>query len=203
MQQTTTSSPALVLVERSEAARQVMLSVLFGALTALSAHLSIPWYPVPITGQVFMVLLSGALLGPRLGLMSQLTYLGIGIAGAPVFAGGNATLLALMGPTAGYLLAFPPAAYVAGLLAPRARSFPALLMVLAAPAVLILLAGGLWLGLGSTMALWPLVEMRADLGAGLRYGLIDGALRFLPVDGPKVLAAALVAWPVIRAGRER
>src|SRR4026209_2644939 len=87
------------------------------ALTAAAAQISVPlpFTPVPFTFQPMVVLLGGALLGPRLGVVSQVIYLALGLAGAPVFAAspvlphGPARLL---GPTGGYLMAYPFAAYV-------------------------------------------------------------------------------------------
>lgn len=191
MQNAHSTPPALSLLQRSDAAREGALALLFGALTALSAQIAIPLQPVPVTLQVFMVLLSGALLGPRLGLMSQLAYLLIGLAGAPVFSGGKFGPLALLGPTAGYLVAFPIAAYLAGLLAARARSFPVLAAGLIGCAVLILLTGGAWLGAWGSLT-------GAAGGSGLVYGLQVGALPFLALDVVKALAAACAAWPLLR-----
>ena len=92
-----------------------------GVVTALMAQIAIPlpWSPVPITGQTFAVLLSGAVLGARRGFIAQTLYLGAGVAGLPVFAGGAFGPAPLVGPTAGYLLAFPFAAAVTGALAER------------------------------------------------------------------------------------
>ena len=75
--------------------------------------------PVPVTGQTFAVLLAGAVLGARRGALSVLAYIAEGLAGLPVFAQGKAGLLALAGPTGGYLVGFVAAAYVVGLLAQR------------------------------------------------------------------------------------
>jgi biotin transport system substrate-specific component len=69
---------------------------------------------VPYTLQTLFVLLAGALLGPRNGALSQLLYLGLGVSGAPVFATGSFGLATLIGPTGGYLLAFPVAAALTG-----------------------------------------------------------------------------------------
>jgi biotin transport system substrate-specific component len=86
----------------------------FAVLTALGARLAVPiaGTVVPFTFQPLAVLLSGALLGARLGAASQLVYLGAGLAGLPVFATG-----ALFAPTGGYLMAYPFAAFVVGALA--------------------------------------------------------------------------------------
>lgn len=88
----------------------------FAAATALSARLEIPHDPVPFTLQTMVVLLAGAFLGARNGAVSQLLYLGAGIFGAPVFAGGAFGAARLVGPTGGYLIAFPLAAAAIGYL---------------------------------------------------------------------------------------
>jgi biotin transport system substrate-specific component len=74
---------------------------------------------VPITGQSFAVLLSGLVLGARRAFLAQVLYLAEGAAGLPFFAGGAAGAVQLVGPTGGYLLAFPLAAAFTGLLAER------------------------------------------------------------------------------------
>src|SRR5450756_918649 len=96
---------------------QLLLATGFACLTALGALVQIPIGPVPITLQVLFVLLSGLVLGSRLGALSQIEYLAIGFAGAPVFAGGKSGLIALLGPTGGYLIGFVVGAYLAGLVA--------------------------------------------------------------------------------------
>ncbi len=83
--------------------------------TGLSARLEIPHAPVPYTLQTLVVLLAGAFLGPVNGAFSQIAYLSAGLLGLPVFAGGAAGVVTLVGPTGGYLLAFPVAAAVVGL----------------------------------------------------------------------------------------
>lgn len=94
--------------------------VIFGAsiFIALSAQIAfnVPFSPVPITGQTFAVLLTGALLGSRRGSLAVLTYLLEGISGLPVFAQAQFGLVHLFGPTGGYLLGFLPAVFIAGLL---------------------------------------------------------------------------------------
>src|SRR2546429_9113927 len=94
--------------------KQVGLVIGFSLLTALAAQAIIPIGPIPITGQTFAVLLTGALLGSRLGAMAMIAYLVEGASGLPFFSGGHGGLLHLMGPTGGYLIAFPAAAYITG-----------------------------------------------------------------------------------------
>ena len=75
--------------EKSNILVQAFWIVVFTALTALGAQIAIPHQPVPYTLQTFFVLLGAAFLGSRNGSLSQLLYLGIGLAGAPVFSGGQ------------------------------------------------------------------------------------------------------------------
>ena len=102
--------------------RSTILVVAFSLLTALAAQIVIPlpFTPVPITGQTFVVLLTGALLGSRLGALAMIAYLVEGAAGLPFFRGGNGGAhYLLFSPTTGYLLAYPVAAFVTGLLSER------------------------------------------------------------------------------------
>jgi len=101
--------------------RDTLLILGAGFATALAAQVAvpIPGSPVPVTGQTFAVLLSGAVLGARRAFAAQLLYLAEGALGLPVFAGGTAGLLPFAGPTAGYLISFPLAAAVTGALAER------------------------------------------------------------------------------------
>src|SRR6185369_15559615 len=80
------------ILPRSGVGKDALLVVGASLLTAAAAQLAIPvpWSPVPITGQTFAVLLSGAVLGPRRAFLAQALYLFEGVAGLPVFAGGAA-----------------------------------------------------------------------------------------------------------------
>ena len=112
----------------------VLLVVSAAALTALAAQwvIILPFTPVPITGQTFAVLLTGAALGMTLGAAGQLLYVGLGVLGAPVFAdasGGwdlDRGLETITGATSGYLLGFIVAAGLIGYMAERRqdRTFP-------------------------------------------------------------------------------
>ena len=93
------------------------LALLGTILLAVSAKIKIPFYPVPMTMQTFMVLLIGVIFGWRLGLFTVGLYLIEGISGLPVFAGTPEKGLGLayfVGPTMGYLLGFLVAVFVAG-----------------------------------------------------------------------------------------
>jgi biotin transport system substrate-specific component len=105
---------ALALPAPRNAARFAGLALLGSWLLAASAQVSLPMWPVPATLQSMVVLLLGAAGGPALGVAAVGAYLAQGAAGLPFFAGGNAGPAVLVGPTAGYLLGFVVAAWVAG-----------------------------------------------------------------------------------------
>jgi len=170
-----------------------MLSVLFvTVLTAAGAQLSfpLPFTPVPFTIQPMIVLIGAAALGPRLGALAQIFYLMLGIAGLPVFAFSPELpqgIARLLGPTGGYLMAYPIAAFVTGLLAERGldrRYFTSILAM--GVGLSVIFAGGvLWIA-------------RAT---GIEAALATGLYPFIVVDVIKVVAAGLVlptAWKFLR-----
>lgn len=99
-------------------AHKVALVIGGSILLALSAHIKVPFYPVPVTMQTMLVLMIGMAFGPRLGFATIMAYLAQGAMGLPVFAGG-AGLAYMAGPTGGYLFGFAVAAIVTGLLAEK------------------------------------------------------------------------------------
>ena len=119
----------------------------FAVATVLGARMEIPHQPVPFTLQTMVVILAGAFLGSRNGALSQLLYLAAGVFGAPVFASGGFGLARLLGPTGGYLLAFPVAAAAVGYLAQMRRSFLWSLLSMAAGLFIIFLSGTIQLNI--------------------------------------------------------
>lgn len=102
--------------------RSVVGIVGFAAAVAAASQIAIPlpFTPVPITLQPMLVILAGMMLGPVAGVTSMALYLAAGAAGLPVFTPVGAPGIArFLGPTGGYLLAYPAAAYVAGAIAYR------------------------------------------------------------------------------------
>ena len=162
--------------------------VLLSALTALAARVAVPLpgTPVPMTMQVFAVLLAGLLLGGKRGALSQLLYLGAGLAGVPVFAS-TVGLQALLGPTGGYLLAFPLAALVAGALSRRLGGLPGRVLAALLGVGVIYAGGSLWLArwMGEGGALWH----ASTLVRVWRQAVAP----FVLVDLAKGVLAALVA----------
>lgn len=131
-------------------ARTIAIVVAFSLLTALSAQVVIPlpFTPVPLTGQTFAVLLTGALLGSRLGALTMLVYLIEGAAGLPFFRQGHGGLAYLLfSPTAGYLFSYPLAAFLTGRMAERGwdKRFLTAAAAMALGSILILACGWAWL----------------------------------------------------------
>lgn len=166
-------------------------SVLFlTVLTAAAAQVSmpLPFTPVPFTFQPMVVLVAGLVLGSRLGAASQILYLAAGIAGLPVFAG-SVTLppgaFRLLGPTGGYLLAYPLAAFVTGYLAERGLDRRYVTSVIAMLAgLLVIYAGGVaWLGLFAR-------TLSGSAAIGLQSALSSGLYPFVIPDLLKLAAAA-------------
>lgn len=117
---------AMVQARRPERPRPALWRSLaeilaFVVLIALCAQVAIPFYPVPITMQTWAVLVAGAVLGSRRGVVAVLVYLAAGAAGAPVLANGAGGLASVTGGTAGYLIAFPAAAFISGWAAEQGR----------------------------------------------------------------------------------
>jgi biotin transport system substrate-specific component len=166
-------TPAAV-VRRSAAILAGALLVALGAQVAIP----LPGTPVPLTFQVPALLIVAGLLGPRLGAASMVVYLALGAAGLPVFAPLGAPGAArLFGPTGGYLLAYPLAAAVVGLLVGSGRAWGRLLLGLLCGA-LVIHAGGVA----------QLAILSGDVGGAVRLG----SAPFLIGDLVKVLLAGLV-----------
>lgn len=149
----------------SRAARAVLLALVGSAVLTLSARLSVPFWPVPLTLQSLAVLLIGAGFGLRLGVATVALYLVEGAVGLPVFAGTpmhGLGLAYMMGPTGGYLIGFLVAAALVGFFAERGadRSVPKLLGAMTAGHVVLFGFGYAWLAylLGKDLAFTAGVE---------------------------------------------
>ena len=185
-----TYAPAVItarITSRSRVAT-VALVVAGAALTALAAQVRIPLWPVPITGQTFAVLLTGAALGWRAGGAAQLLYLAMGAAGLPVFTEASGGINVLLGPTSGYLFAFPLAAALVGRMAERRhdRRFWSMVGAFVAGSALVYVLG--------------VVGLMASLGLALTTALQEGVVPFLVGDAIKAAAAGLLlpaAWRLL------
>lgn len=160
--------------------RGMIFASVFGAVTAAGAYLMIPVPPVPITLQTFFLYLAASLLGGRLGALSQVVYLLIGIIGLPVFAGGKGGMGVLLGPTGGYLIGFVAGAYVIGRLVELRRD-----------------PGPVWLGfamVGGTAVIYLLGVTQLMLVArfSINQAISVGVLPFLIGDAVKIGVAVLI-----------
>ena len=98
---------------------KILISFLFSILIALSSKISVPFYPVPMTMQTMLVLLSGIILGSKYGCLTLIFYIIEGMIGLPVFSGTpekGIGLTYMLGPTGGYILGFAFTAFLSGLL---------------------------------------------------------------------------------------
>ncbi len=169
----------LALADRSSAARRFLAIGAATLVVAASAQVAVPvpLSPVPMTLQPLAVLVVGGLIGAMPGAAALLLYLALGMLGLPVFAGGGSGIIHVLGPTGGYLLAFPAAAAVAGRFAgPSPRLLPVLLGC--ALGMVVIHAGG-----AAQLAI-----LGNDPGLALRIGFIP----FLTGDLLKVGIAAAV-----------
>ncbi|HEV2751694.1 MAG TPA: biotin transporter BioY [Gemmatimonadales bacterium] len=173
------------------AARRAIAIVLGAALVAIAAQIAIPLpgTPIPMTLQPFAVLLVGGLLGAELGASAMLVYLALGAAGLPVFTPyGLPGVARLLGPTGGYLLAYPVAAFVVGRIASGDRRLVRLALAALAGLVLIHLGG-----------LAQLALLTGSLSGAARLG----TLPFILSDLVKVPLVALILKPTLTPLRAR
>ncbi len=167
---------------------RVVLAFGMAALTGLTAQLRLPLphTPVPVTGQVFAVLLSGVLLGGAYGALSQAIYVGAGAAGLPWFAGLSGGPAVILGVTGGYLVGFILAALLIGLVA---GSRPILRRPLAMALLMLAGVGVIYL-LGA-------LQFSAVMHTGLKATLAGAVLPFIAWDVAKALLAASLASAIL------
>lgn len=168
------------------------------ALTAIAAQITIPMFPVPITGQTFAVLLTGAVLGSARGAISMVLYAVLGLIGLPVFTpqagGGHLTgMSALLAPSFGYIVGFVAAAAFVGWLAQRQWDHHVVKTIVSfvGGSVIIYAFGATWLG----------VTFTHSVPAALQNGVVP----FLVGDALKAVAAGIllpVTWRLVHRADE-
>lgn len=166
------------------ASRVVKMSVALGmAITtgaAAQLRIPLPFTPVPVTAQVFTVLLTGILLGSSYGGISMLSYLLLGFAGVPWFTNGTAG--SLIGPTTGYIIGFVPAAMFLGHVVMKHQNARRLLPLI-----------GLMIAAVGIIYVCGALNFALFMGASLKQTLIMAVFPFIPFDIAKAVAAALCA----------
>jgi biotin transport system substrate-specific component len=174
-------TPFAAWIPASGARRVVVgfaLALVFTGLTVLGANIVIPLEPVPVTMQTLFVLLAGASIGAGWGSLSQWLYIGLGVAGLPVFAEGRAGLSVLGGPTGGYLISFLVAPLVVGYLLRRSNRLGWQVLSFTVGKLVILTLGVAHLTLFYTH----------DLAESLAVGVLP----FLPGGAMKIAAAVSI-----------
>lgn len=173
--------------------KQVILVGLFAALTAVGAFIQIPLGTVPVTLQFLFTALSGIMLGGRLGALSQLIYVAIGLFGLPVFSGATGGFGAVIKPSFGYLLGFILGAYVIGKLSDsyKKAGFFRLFAAAIAGVIVIYIVGVPYLYLIMKNVLGKDIAFTAALKAGF--------LIFIPGD---LLKCTIAAWLGSRIRRQ-
>ena len=170
--------------------QDLVLCAFCAAVTCILAPLSVPLAgEVPISLATFAVLLSGILLGAKLGGLSQLIYVLLGSVGVPVFAGWTGGIGITLGVTGGYIIGYIPMAFVAGLLyhkfgrnEPGARKYIVMFISMALATAVLYIIGTAWF----------MVQTQMTLAASLAACVIP----FLPGDLIKIIAVMLVAPPI-------
>ena len=119
----------------------------FALLMVFAAQLAVPVKPVPFTLQTMIVILSGAFLGAKNGMLSQILYLALGTAGLPVFAGFSFGSAVLFGLTGGYLIAFPIAAFAVGYFVEKSSKLGNVILAMSIGVLIILFIGASYLSI--------------------------------------------------------
>ncbi|MCD6413045.1 MAG: biotin transporter BioY [Elusimicrobia bacterium] len=167
----------------------IFLAFSMAVFTAVSARFCVrlPFTPVPVTGQVFGVLLSGVICGARFGALSQIIYIAAGCLGLPWFAGGiSGSAAYLFGPTGGYLIGFVLAAYIVGRFADGNASYRKFLPqvgVMIVAVFVIYLIGAFFLAVA--------------MNYGFSDAVIKGVFPFILLDLAKALLAGLAGGAIL------
>lgn len=169
--------------------REIILVPLFCALTIIGAFIKIPIGFVPITLQYLFTALSGVLLGPVLGAMSQLIYVLLGLIGLPVFTSGGG-LSYVLTPTFGYLLGFIAAPYIIGKIVYNAKpSFSRILIASILGLLVTYLIG--------TTYMYVILNYVTNIKITLLKSIEVGILVFIPGDFIKCVITAELGSKII------
>ena len=165
--------------------RDLIITALFTSLTIVGGLISIPIGPVPITLQSFFVILSGLILGSKLGALSQITYVALGLIGLPVFAGGHGGLGSVITPTFGFLMAYIIAAYIIGKLTDKNKSLPRIICSVILGSLIIYVIG----------VPYFYYIFTSFLGKGINFytALKYACLPFIPGDTVKAIIAIILS----------
>ena len=160
---------------------KMVLCSLFATLTAILTQIAIPIGPVPINLSTFVVFCAAALLGSKLGSLSLIIWVTLGIVGVPVFSMFRSGIGTLLGPTGGYIIGYIPATFITGLLIEKFNNNKALIypITMLAGMLTYFVLGTAWFMFSTSTELWD--------------ALMICVFPFIPGDLIKILAATMVA----------
>lgn len=175
--------------------KDMILVALFAALTAVGGFISIPIGTVPVTLQSFFTLLSGIILGPFLGMLSQLIYVLIGLIGIPVFAGGTGGVSTIFTPSFGYLIGFIIAPLLIGKIAKTQNKLGIVKAVIAC------ILGSLLVYLVGLPYMYIILKYVSKVNISLLKTFQIGFFVFIPGDLIKCIIASIIGIKVLPAIR--
>jgi biotin transport system substrate-specific component len=159
---------------------------LFAALTAMGAFISIPLGVVPLTMQSLFVMLSGFLLGPSLGALSQAVYLLLGLMGLPLFASMTGGIQTIFKPSFGFLLSFIAASFLSGFFTQKKKTFVSFIKASILSSLVMYLIGLPYMAF--------ILNFYLDEGLTAIYILKIGFLVFIPGDILKLILASILGY---------
>lgn len=177
-------------IVRSKSAVSIIGVTTFALLTWIGAYIYIPlgFTPVPITLQTLFVFLSGAILGRKLGAISQAAYSCMGVLGIPIFAAGGFGALYILGPTGGYILGFIVSSWVIGYMIRENDTTGSIITAFITGSAVIFTLGAGWLVFG--------------LGLSWKDAFLLGVLPFIPGCGLKIAVATIITRSCLKRARQ-
>jgi biotin transport system substrate-specific component len=170
--------------------KDLILTALFAALTAIGAFLKVPTPWSAFTLQVFFVFMAGVLLGPKYGMLSQIVYVALGLVGLPIFTSGGGFSYVFV-PSFGFLLSYIPAAWVVGMLTRKKYTIPWVIFSCVVGLAVVYAIGIPYMAL----------ILNVYMGKGMSTSAIlwSGMIMFLPYDALKIVVTAVLAKPLVPA----
>lgn len=172
--------------------KELILTAFFASITCVFSILIIPLGIIPITLQVFAVVIAGAILGAKIGFMSQLLYAIMGAIGLPVFSGMQGGMNVVVGPTGGYIFGFVIAAGVIGLIVDfshkRMKYSHANIMIFVSMLIGLIIIYG-----------FGMLQLSLVLNLPISTAFKSGVLPFIGIDFVKVILAGMASIPIRKA----
>ncbi|URZ08582.1 biotin transporter BioY [Clostridium felsineum] len=159
--------------------KDLILCALFAAISCVLSQISIPIGTVPITMQVMAVYLAGVILGEKRGFISQLVYVVLGSIGVPVFAGFSGGIGAVVGPTGGFIIAFPFMTLIVGYVSDKYKKRIPIIISMVVASVFCYILGSVWLALMTKMSFLAAIKV--------------AVLPFILFDIIKIIIVSIVA----------